>query len=102
MVQNVTAFPYGIYDGTHLFHADEGSTAVENMVDYGGKMPTHATYPFIPSMQSMSFDPGNANIKKQNYTPDKANDTIFGVQSLVNIYAGYHGISIGAAIKCPN
>ena len=39
MVQNVMAFPYAINDGMHLFHADEGSTAVENMVDYGGKMP---------------------------------------------------------------
>ena len=102
MVQNVMAFPYAINDGTHLFHADEGSAAVENMVDYGGKMPTHATYPFIPSMQAISFDPGNANIKKQNYTPGKANGTIFGVRSLVNLYAGYHGIPIGAAIKCPN
>ena len=104
MVQDVMAFPYANKDGTHLFHADEGSTAVENMVDYGGKIPTYATYPFIPCMQYASyvFRSRKCQYQKQNYTPDKANGTIFGVRSLVNLYAGYHGIPIGAAIKCSN
>ena len=101
MVKNVMAFPYAINEGTHLYHAHDKSPAVENMVDYEGQIPTHATYPFIPSMQAMSFDLGNAKLKQMPYTPDKANGTIFGVRSLVNLYAGYHGMTIGEAIKDP-